>query len=327
MPTIRFLLLALIFVACTPAASSGGPSLAPAAPVAPAAPAAPMGPSLPATVVDKDGRTVTIPAIDRIVSLNGDLTEVVFALGLGDRLVGIDTSATYPPAQVASIPKIGYQRTLNTEGILALAPTVIIGSSIAGPPAVIEQLRAAGVPVAIGEFGETLEAPARKIRFVAAALGVRERGEQLVAELNRDLAAVEQAIKSVSTQPKPKVLFLYLRGAAVQSVAGSGTTGDTVIRAAGGINAAAELGIEGTRPLSQEILVAAQPEVLLFLDAGLASVGGIEGLLAANPALAETPAGRNRRFVSLEDQYLLGLGPRAGKAIGDLARAFYPSLR
>ncbi|MFN8532626.1 MAG: ABC transporter substrate-binding protein [Dehalococcoidia bacterium] len=313
-------LLALSLAACAaPTAPTGGPSVGTAART--------DGPVLPAMVQDLDGRTVTITNVDRIVSLNGDVTEIIFALGLGDRIVGVDTSATYPAEPIASLPRIGYQRTLNAEGILSLGPSLVIGNDKAGPPAVLDQLRATGIAVAIGVSGETIDTPIQKIRFVAAALGVPQRGEVLVETLNQDMAAVGRYLSSQSTVRKPRVLFVLLRGTTVQSIAGTGTSGDAVIRAAGGINAAGELGLEGNKPLSQEILVTAQPDALLFLDAGLESVGGIDGLLAANPAIAATPAGRDRRFISFEDQYLQGLGPRTGKAVNDLAHALYAPSR
>ena len=94
---------------------------------------------------DKDGRTSSSATSSRIVSLNGDVTETIFALGLGGNLVGVDTSAPYPARRVARLPKIGYQRTLSAEGILSLRPTVVIGTAEAGPPEVIQQLRSAGV--------------------------------------------------------------------------------------------------------------------------------------------------------------------------------------
>jgi iron complex transport system substrate-binding protein len=115
-------------------------------------------PKLPVTVDNADGGTTTVADVSRIVSLNGDITEVIFALGLGKSVVATDTSATYP-AGAAALPKIGYQRTLNAEGILSFSPTVVIGNVDAGPPPVIQQLRDASVPVVILPIETTREAP------------------------------------------------------------------------------------------------------------------------------------------------------------------------
>ena len=117
-------------------------------------------PVLPTRVKDVNGKTVVIRNASRIVPLNGDIAETIFTLGLSSRVVGVDTSALYPKRTVDRLPKIGYQRTLSAEGILSLRPTVVIGSTEAGPPTVIEQIRAAGVPVLIIPEIVTLNAAA-----------------------------------------------------------------------------------------------------------------------------------------------------------------------
>lgn len=307
---------------------------APAAPTSPAAAASPTAapspavtaesrPVLPATVKDKDGKDVTVSDISRIVVLNGDLTEVVYALGLGENVVGVDTSATYPP-EAAQKPKIGYQRSLNAEGIVSLQPTVIIGSELAGPPAVIEQIRSTGVPVVLFKTVSSLDDVSRKITDVAAALGVPNRGRLLAEQTKKDIdEALALAQRSTS---KPRVAFLYLRGSTTQVIMGKGSGADVLITAAGAIDAGAEAGVTGSKPLTPEALVAAQPDVILVLTAGLQSVGGVDGLLQI-PGMAQTPAGQQRRVVDFDDQYLLGLGPRAGKALMDLVKALHPELK
>jgi iron complex transport system substrate-binding protein len=234
--------------------------------------------------------------------------------------VGVDSSATYPPEQTAALPTIGYQRRLNAEGILSLTPTLVIGDETAGPPEVLEQLRGAGVPVVLAADPPTLGAPGQKVRFVAQALGLPERGEQLAAHVEAQIALARAQVAQGGA--RPRVLFLYLRGTDVQQVAGANTPADAMIGAAGGVNAAAEAGIVEFKPLSPETVVAAQPDVLLVLEKGLESVGGVDGLLAI-PGLADTPAGQQRRVVALDDLYLLGMGPRTGQALADLVAAFH----
>ena len=113
------------------------------------------------------------------MALNGDVAETVVTLGLGARLVGVDTSATYPEKLVARVPKIGYQRTLAAEGILSLRPTLVVGTPGAGPPTTIAQLRSAGVTVVIIPEYKGLDAGPRKLRALGRALGVPKRGERL----------------------------------------------------------------------------------------------------------------------------------------------------
>jgi iron complex transport system substrate-binding protein len=324
------LMLALALVACgspsaTTVPSGAAPTAMSAASNRPAATTSEDAPQLPASVTDKDAQAITITSIERIVSLNGDITEIIFALGLGQYVVGVDTSATYPPEEVKQRSNIGYQRRLNAEGILALQPTLVIGSASAGPPEAIEQIRAAGVPVALTTDQPTLESPLQKIRFVGQALGMPQRGAALAGQVEAEIAAATARLASASS-PKPHVLFLYLRGTDVQQVGGANTAADAMIVAAGGINAAAEAGIVDFKPLSPEAVVAARPDVLLLLDAGLESVGGIDGLLEIQ-GLADTPAGAQRRIVALDDLYLLGMGPRTGQALGDLVTAFHPEAK
>ena len=327
------LAVAVLLAACGTTSSSGGVSSPTALPAPTSPSAAPASlasgaemasgeaePQLPATVVDYQGEQVTITSIERIVSLNGDITEIIFALGMGEYVVGVDSSATYPPERTKTLPNIGYQRRLSAEGILSLNPTLVIGDEAAGPPETLAQIRAAGVPLAITADPPSLDAPQQKIRFVAQALGIPQRGERLAARVEAEIAAARDQARRIANPPR--VLFLYLRGTDVQQVAGRNTAVDVMIAAAGGINAATEAGIVEFKPLSPEVVIAAQPDVLLVLDKGLESVGGVDGLLKI-PGLADTPAGRQRRVIALDDLYLLGMGPRTGQALTDLTVAFY----
>lgn len=324
------LLLALAAAACggdddDDTDDIASPTAVPATATVAASPtlSAEAAPVLPASVTDKDGKTVQVKDVSRIVVLNGDLAEVVYALGLGENVAGVDTSATYPPEANAK-QNIGYQRTLSAEGILSLNPTVIIGSETAGPPAVIEQIRAAGTTVVLFKSPTSIDGIAGKITGVATALGVPNRGAALAAKTQGELtAAMDFAKKANST---PNVAFLYLRGATTQFIMGKGSGADAMIAASNAKDAGVTAGVNGSAPITPEALVTAQPDVILVLTAGLLSVGGIDGVLKI-PGVEQTPAGKNRRVVDLDDQYLLGLGPRAGQALMDLVKALHPELK
>jgi iron complex transport system substrate-binding protein len=255
--------------------------------------------------------TVDAPDTSRLVVLNGDLTEIVFALGLGDRVVATDTSATYPP-EATRLPKIGYQRSLNAEGIIAQRPTLVLASTDAGPPPVLDQLRSAGVAVRIIDEHHDLNAAAEKIRAVGRALGASDRAESLAAELQRRLDAVASAGASVT--PKPRIAVLFLRGANTQLLFGDDQGIETIATTVGAV---AAVSAKSTIPLTPEALVAAQPDVLVVTTGGLESVGGIDGILRI-PGVAETPAGRARRVFAYEDQMLLGFGPRFAECMEQL---------
>ena len=169
---------AVVIVGC----GSGNPSSpATAAPGSPTSPGdvstteSTAGPVLPVTVTDATGAAVTVESVDRIVPVDGDLAEIVFALGLGDRVVATDLSATYPP-EVERVPDIGYQRALDPEPIAAVEPTVVLATDLARPTETLEQLRDLGIAVVVIDREPTLDGPARKVMAVAEALGVPERG-------------------------------------------------------------------------------------------------------------------------------------------------------
>jgi iron complex transport system substrate-binding protein len=317
----RLTAIALLALAAAVLPAAGGTAALRPAKQAPKVEAKPV---LPARVRDKDGRSVIVRDLSRVVSLNGDVTETIFTLGLGNRLVGVDISALYPPRAIARIPKIGYQRTLSAEGILSLRPTLVIGTTEAGPPAVIEQIRNAGVTVVILPANDSLLAGAWKLREVGRAMGVPKRGDRLARQVARQVSLARKEARSAKSHPR--VAFLYLRGPRTQLIGGTKTRADSMIVGAGGVNAGAKAGIVDYKPITAEALVAARPDVLLVLHDGLASVGGVDGLMRL-PGVAQTPAGRARRVLSYDDLLLLGLGPRTGSILRTLARRFHPELR
>ena len=251
----------------------------------------------------------------RIITLFGDLTEVVYALGAQDFLVARDTASIYPP-EAEELPNLGFNQALSPEGVLAFSPTIIFGTPAAGPGETLDHVRNAGVEVVIIDQDDDLDAPAAKVRTVGAALGIPRRAEALALDIERRLAAVQASIGA--TERGPQVLFLYLRGALFQFAGGDGSPSQILIEAAGGIDAGAAAGIVGFQPLTPEAVVAADPEALLLMEGGVESVGGIDGLLRI-PGIAETRAGRARRFIIMDDLYLLNFGPRMPDALADLA--------
>ncbi len=275
-------------------------------------------PSLPVTVVDVTGAVVTVESIERIIPLDGDIAEVVFALGLDERVVATDLSATYPP-EADALPQIGYQSALSAEPIAAFEPTVLLATALAGPPETLDALRRLGFPLIILPNEPTSQGPGSKIRAVAAALGVPSRGEALAADVERAVAMATE--EGECLQECPKVLMLYVRGTAAQLVFGESSPTRWLIEAAGGVDVSREIGVIDPTPISAEAIVTAAPDVLITTEIGLESVGGVDGLLEI-PGLAGTPAGRKRHVLSYDAQLLLGNGPRVAELLtrltGDL---------
>ncbi len=249
----------------------------------------------------------------RLITLFGDLTEIVYALGAEAYLVARDTSSIYPP-EAEALPNLGFAGGLNAEAILELEPTLVLGTPMAGPPGVLEQLEQAGVEVLIFEDVNTLEAPQIKIRRIGGVLGIPMRAEALALDVEKRL----EAVMADAANDKPlSVLHVYTRRGGLQLVSGEGNRAQAMIEAAGGVDAATAAGIVGWVPLTPEALVAADPDVYLVMDRGLDVVGGVEGLLQI-PGMAETRAGRGPYIISMPDLYLLGFGPRLPEAIADL---------
>lgn len=264
------------------------------------------------------GRAAAAPSPGRIVAIGGALTETVFALGQGARVIAVDSTSRYP-GDAARLPRVGYMRALPTEGIVSLGPDLLLVSGDAGPPEVLAVLRAARVPMAMVEDGAGARAAAAKARAVAAALG--EDGEPLARLLEADWAALDAPL--AAARQRPRVLFVLSLARGAPMVSGRGTHADAMIAAAGGENAVR--GFQGYRPLSAEAAVALAPDLVLMMDHALAEAGGAAALRQV-PALAVTPAIRHGRVVAMDGAYLLNFGPRAAAARRDLAARLHPGL-
>ena len=270
-------------------------------------------------VVAARGKAVEVRSVERIVSLDGSTTEILFALGVGEKVVGRDDSSYYPP-EAQRLPSVGYQFRLSAEGILSLKPTLVIGREDVRPKEVVEQLERAGVAVVLVPATPSVEGAKAKIRTVAQAVGRVEQGEALVRALERDLLLLKAFQAQHAPKGRLKALFLYLRSPGTTYVCGEGSTPVGVMALAGLDNAAQ--GIRECKPMTAESVVAARPEVIVVFKKGLESVGGLEGLLKL-PGVAQTPAGEKRKVVTMDGLYLGSFGPRAGRAALDLFRAAY----
>jgi iron complex transport system substrate-binding protein len=258
------------------------------------------------------------------MDISGSIAATVFGLGLGDSVVGRDISTTF--AQAADLPVItSGGHTVNTEAILALRPTVLLTDGSIGPVDVVLQLREAGIPVVFVTTNPSVDGVGELAREVSAALGAPAAGEQLAQELVDGINAKVAQIAEIVPSGKPlRMMFLYLRGASgIYYLFGEGSGTDVLISALGGVDVAAEIGLAGERPMTDEAVVAANPDVIMVMTDGLASVGGVAGLLESKPAIALTTAGQNSRFVDMADGEILSFGPRTAEVLDALARAIY----
>lgn len=248
----------------------------------------------------------------RIVSIGGAATETVFAMGAGSRIVGVDTTSTFP-VEAAKLPQVGYQRALSAEGIASLEPDLVILPASAGPPSTVDQLEQLNIPLLRLEEGHSVEAAAHRIRQIGEALGLASAADRLALEVERNAAAVVPP-----PSPAPRVLFVMSAGGRAPMVAGTNTAADAAIRLAGGQNVVTDF--DGYKQLTPEALVTLAPEVILTTSRTVAANGNAKQAADLLPGLEMTPAGKANRLVVMDDMYLLGFGPRVGEALGELAR-------
>jgi iron complex transport system substrate-binding protein len=288
-------------------------------------------PELPTTVTshDRDGAVdVTVSSVDRILAVDvaGSLANTVYGLGLGDRLVGRDTATDLPGTEQLPLVTSPDGQTINAETILGLAPSVIVTDGTVGPVDVVQQLRQSGIPV-VFVSGDASFAGARRVaEQVGAALGVPQLGTDLGARIEREVAGVQAQIDDIAPpdDERLRMVFMYLRGSSgIYYLFGSGSGADALIEGLHGVDAAADIAWTGMRPMTDEAIVAMDPDVILVMTGGLESVGGVDGLLDAKPAIALTSAGERRRFVDMADAQVLSFGPRSAEVLEALARAIY----
>ncbi|WP_413491545.1 heme/hemin ABC transporter substrate-binding protein [Morganella psychrotolerans] len=247
----------------------------------------------------------------RIITLGGDVTEIVFALGAGDRVIARDTTSEHPP-EVKQLPDVGYFRLLNTEGLLSLQPSLVLASELAYPSAVLKQVSAAGVSVITISATPGLSAITTKISQIADALALQTEAEPLIEKIRNQLDAVKQT-------PLPvKVLFLLNHSGTAPLAAGQNTAADGIIRAAGGQNAVTTF--QRYRPLSAEGMISAQPDLIVVTRSGLLSPDNTEALWQL-PGLAQTPAGQQKRVLVVDDMGFLGFGLQTPATLQQLRRA------
>jgi len=270
-----------------------------------------------ALIVARPARAFAAP--QRIVAIGGAMTEIVFALGEGTKVVAVDTTSLYPWRAVAPLPKVGYLRQLSVEGILSTKPDLILADVDAGPKDVLDQLQSMGAPVAHFHAAHTVESVAPKIRFVGEAIGHKAEAETMVEGYSTDLKAIETTVAGLTQ--KPKVLFLIAVGPSGLRGAGDGTAAGEMIGRAGGTNSFA--GVEGYKPVSPEASLAANPDYLLMMKQTVDEIGGINAV-AMLPALAKLSAAKEKQIVALDGNYMLNFGPRTAHAIRDLAAAIHP---
>lgn len=245
---------------------------------------------------------------ERIVSLNGAISEILCALGMEQQIVGVDITSTFPAA-LKGKPQVGHNRNISAEGILALNPTLVLGLKEQLTPQLQNQLRSGGVRTVLHERVYSADGVRRLLQQVAAAVNEKARSAAVLQKFNAQMAALDMRPLG------KKVLFIYARGAGTMLVSGAGTAVDAMIKLAGAENAVG--GFSDYKPLSAESLVAGNPDVILMFTDGLAGMGGIPGIMKV-PGVAQTAAGRNRKIIAMDGELLSGFTLRLPQALREL---------
>ena len=257
----------------------------------------------------------------RLVSVGGDVTEIIYALGEQGRLIARDTTSMYPEAAM-KLPDVGYMRALSPEGILAMNPTAIIAIEGSGPPEALNVLKSASIPFETVPNAYTREGILAKIDRVGELLGLPGKAKALEERVGVDLdAAIAEAQRRPEGERKRILFILSMQGSKIMA-SGTGTAADGIITLSGSINAVGDF--DGYKALTDEAIVEAKPDVILMMNRGDGSGTKNEDLLK-HPALALTPAAQNKAIIRMDGLHLLGFGPRTASAVRELNAAIYGS--
>jgi len=260
-------------------------------------------------------------AEDRIISAGAGVTELLIALDKQDDLVAVDLTSRDPA--VAKLPVIGYHRQLSAEGLLSLAPDMLIGSSEMGPQSTLDLLSQSGVEVVVLPTETTTGNLLDTIKLLGNKLERQSQAMQLITQLDSDITKLEE--NNLKIKHTKKMLFLLLNDKGTYTAAGSNTTAHSVMTLAGAVNPAAEL--NSYQALSAEAFLAMAPESILVSGRHWQKYQDIDTLIAAMPLLAETPAGRNKAIYVIDGSALIGgLGLNSIEQAKQLQVKLYPQL-
>lgn len=296
------LLLAALLVGCAPAAPSPGPGVA-------------QGETFPVTITDGAGRQVTVEREpQRIISLAPSNTEILFALGLGDKVVGVTTYCDYPEEAKAK-PKIGGFATVNLELVVAAAPDLILASNVHAKK-VVPELEAKGLTVVVMDPNEMEEVLAN-ITQMGRLTGRDKEAEALVGQMGARIKEIEAKLATAKTSPR---VFWEVSRELI-TAGPSSFIGDLIARA-GGANIAKDTATKWPR-LSQEVVIASDPEVII-LDDHAAGVTPQE--VAGRPGWQVMTAVKKGRVVPIQSDLVARAGPRIVEGFEMVARAIHPEV-
>lgn len=242
----------------------------------------------------------------RIVSLNGAISEIIAGLGYESKIVATDITSNFPES-INKLPKVGHNRSIQAEGVLAQNPDVVVGIEKDLNPKVLRQIKSSGVKVILFKQEYSVKGTKNLIQGIRDSLNFDIENDSLSIVIDQSINQLQKF------ENAPKVLFIYARGAGTILVAGKRTQMDQMISIAGGQNAVNDF--ESFKPLTAEAIVSANPDVILMFTTGAQSLNGV---FENVPGIMQTNAGKEKRIITMDGQYMAGFGPRVGKAALEL---------
>ncbi len=252
----------------------------------------------------------------RVVCVSKQINELLYAIGAESVLVARDLTSIYPP-EIRKLPSVGYHRALSAEGIISMRPTVFLTDGNVGPDAVLDRLRAVGIPIVVMRPGGTLDSA----QMLLAQLGRyfhRERAaDSVLGAWRAGMAAVWADTARWTAGRRPRVLLIHF-GQIINNylAVNRGSPADQMIRWAGGENAIDSVG--GMTRLTPELIAKAAPDVILATDLGFDRYGSPERF-ATLPGVALTPAGKAKRIYRVEETEIIYFGPRTPATVRKIA--------
>ncbi|MDB5555718.1 MAG: hemin transporter substrate-binding protein [Rhizobium sp.] len=253
----------------------------------------------------------------RLLTVGGSVTEIVFALGYGDKVIARDITSFYPD-EVNKLPSVGYMRSLSPEGVLSVNPSAILLIQGSGPKETMDVLTKASVPLVFIPEGFDRDGLVAKIKAVGKALGADAKADELATKVAADVDTAVTDVGKIAKAKRKRVLFVMTVQNGKIMAAGEHTAAHGIIALAGGINAISDF--HGYKPLNDEAVINAKPDVILLMDTGAQTVSEAE--ILSNPAVALTPAGQAKKVIRLGGSALL-FGPRTGDAIRKVYTTLY----
>jgi iron complex transport system substrate-binding protein len=260
-------------------------------------------------------------AYERIISAGGDITEIIYALEAQDRLVGVDTTSLYPEA-AQKFPKVGYKRSLSTEGILGLKPDLLIYTGDAGPEAVLKQLEQANVKLIKLPENYSIDTVKKKIEIIAKELDLQKKGQNLIKDIEEKEQQLSEKIQNIGDKKTGLLILNHAGGRSL--VAGKKSSGHGILEEAGIENGADNF--YGFKPLNSESEIKINPDII-FISTPLAGneeeALKIKQAIKSMPGTSITKAAKNDNIILIDPLKYIGFGVRAVDAAEDLFNYSY----